>query len=86
MSSLKQSCPGSREIREPFPQEILCPHCGAQVEIWSDEVETECHSCHKIVRREMSPTCIQWCPAARECVGDRKYEELIRALKERENQ
>lgn len=81
MSVLKESCPGSREIRNPYPEEIACIFCGGSVEIWSDEPETRCKSCGKTVNRQMKPSCIEWCPAAKECLGAEKYERLIKALK-----
>lgn len=75
----KESCPGSREIRNPYPEEIVCVFCGKTSEIWSDEVETECRGCGKTISREMKTSCIEWCPAAKECVGLEKYERLMRA-------
>ena len=29
----------------PFPLDITCPYCGADIEIWSDENETACRLC-----------------------------------------
>jgi hypothetical protein len=29
----------------------------------------------------MQPTCIEWCPAARDCIGAEKYERLMAARK-----
>jgi len=82
MSVLKEGCPGSREIRSPYPEEIKCVFCGSTVEIWSDEVETTCKSCKKTINRDMKASCILWCPAAKECVGAEKYERLKKAIKE----
>ncbi len=82
MSSLKEGCPGSLEIRRPYPEEVECIFCGSTVEIWSDEVETRCDNCGRTVTREMKPTCLEWCPAARECVGEEKYERLMGKKKE----
>ncbi len=82
MSNFKESCPGSREIRNPYPEEITCVFCGSAVEIWSDEPETVCPGCKRTVSRDMKPTCLQWCPAAKECVGTEKYERLMKAIKE----
>ncbi|GBD98315.1 hypothetical protein BMS3Abin07_00326 [bacterium BMS3Abin07] len=81
---MKESCPGSKEIRNPYPEEILCVFCGAKVEIWSDETETKCRKCGEIVTRDMKPTCLQWCPAAKECVGKEKYEKIMKKLAEQD--
>ncbi len=80
--NMKESCPGSSEIRSPYPEDILCVFCGAKVEIWSDETETTCKKCTKIVSRDMKPSCLEWCPAARECVGLDKYEKIMKKLSE----
>ncbi len=79
---LKESCPGSREIRNPYPEEIECIFCGTKNEIWSDEPETVCSSCGKTISRDLKSSCIQWCAFAKECVGAEKYERLIKAIKE----
>lgn len=79
---MKESCPGSREIRNPYPEEIRCVFCGGSVEIWSDETEAKCKSCGKLVGRHMKDSCLMWCPAAKECVGIEKYEKIMANLKE----
>ncbi len=79
---MKESCPGSREIRNPYPEEILCVFCGSGVEIWSDETETACKNCGRTVTRDMKNTCLEWCPAAKECVGLEKYEKIMKKLAE----
>ena len=81
MSVLKEGCPGSREIRNPYPEEITCVFCGRAVEIWSDEAETTCKGCGKTAGRDIKASCILWCPAAKECVGAEKYERLMKAVK-----
>ena len=78
---LKDSCPGSREIRTPYPEEIRCLWCDAVSEIWSDEVDIVCGGCGRKISREMKPTCIQWCPAAKECIGAEKYDRLMKRQK-----
>lgn len=76
----KESCPGSKEIRSPYPEEIVCIFCGNISEIWSDETETKCKSCGKTIGRDMKPTCLQWCPVAKECVGSEKYKRLMKGF------
>ncbi|MCX8069793.1 MAG: hypothetical protein N2738_04755 [Thermodesulfovibrionales bacterium] len=78
---MKESCPGSREITNPYPEDIICPFCHYKNEIWSDEPDMICKNCNNRISREMPPSCIQWCPAAKECLGIEKYERIIKALK-----
>ncbi len=72
----KESCPGSREIKKPKPEDIVCRDCGESVEIWSDETEVNCKHCGRINQRFLGPTCIDWCAFAKECVGEEKYNRL----------
>jgi hypothetical protein len=78
----KEGCPGSKEIRNPFPEEIECYFCGTMNEIWSDEPDTACRHCRHTISRDLKASCLMWCPAAKECVGAEKYERLIKAMKE----
>jgi hypothetical protein len=57
--------------------------CGRKVEIWPDEGEARCPSCGRIVKRDLPPACIEWCAAARECVGEKLYDRYLRAKGER---
>lgn len=81
--ALKDTCPGSREIKSPYPEEIKCFFCGVTSEIWTDEVETVCKGCGKTISREMKPSCIEWCPAVKECIGAEKFERLMKAKKDK---
>lgn len=74
--TLANSCPGARLIREPTPETINCPNCGAEVEIWSDELVARCPNCLKLVPRRQGASCLDWCPHAAECVGAEKYRRL----------
>jgi DNA-directed RNA polymerase subunit RPC12/RpoP len=77
----KEGCPGSSEIRTPYPEDIVCFWCDARNEIWSDEPEVTCKNCGKQIMRDMKSSCIEWCPAAKECIGVEKYERLMKAIK-----
>ena len=81
---MKESCPGSNEIRQPYPETLVCTFCGHANEIWSDEPDMDCEACKKPINRKMKPNCILWCQFARECVGAEKYDRLIKGLKESE--
>jgi len=81
MSNFNDLCPGSKEIKNPYPEEIRCVFCGNMVEIWSDEAETTCPTCKKTITRDLKPSCIQWCPAAKECIGAEKFKKFLKILK-----
>jgi NADH pyrophosphatase NudC (nudix superfamily) len=70
-------CPGSGNIRTPIPTLKKCPGCGDEVEIWSDELKAKCSKCGTKVFREAVPSCIEWCRAAKECLGEEKYNKLM---------
>ncbi|MCI4625774.1 MAG: hypothetical protein L3V56_07410 [Candidatus Magnetoovum sp. WYHC-5] len=78
---MKESCPGSSEIKNPYPEDMKCFYCGAINEIWSDELEKPCVKCGKVLTRQMKETCLSWCPSARECVGSEKYDRLMKFKK-----
>ncbi len=77
-----KSCPGSRMIREPTPEDINCPSCGEAVEIWTDELRATCPNCDTRVFREQQPSCIDWCSHAEECVGSEAYQRLRKQVTE----
>ena len=33
---------------------------------------------------QMKPTCLEWCPAAKECIGAEKYERLMKTEEEKD--
>jgi DNA-directed RNA polymerase subunit RPC12/RpoP len=74
--SLFRGCPGAANIREVRPEEVECPECGGEVEIWSDELSARCPACGTRVTREQGPSCIDWCAFAEQCVGTEKYRRL----------
>ncbi len=68
-------CPGqdSRNLRVEL---YKCPDCGAHVEIFSDELKVKCHQCGKYIYREKTPSCIDWCASARQCLGEERWKVL----------
>jgi hypothetical protein len=72
MSSL---CPG-QDTRNLRIELYKCPSCGAEVEIFSDEVRARCHQCSELVYREQLPSCIDWCASARQCLGEERWSRL----------
>ncbi len=78
---MKEHCPGSREIRQPWPEEIRCRKCGAALEIWSDETETLCKECGALHARPLGPSCAEWCASARECLGADVVDKIKKSAK-----
>jgi len=68
-------CPG-QDMRNIKVSLYKCPNCGAEVEIFSDELRIKCHKCGKYVYRDKTPSCIDWCAAARQCLGDERWKAL----------
>jgi Fe-S-cluster-containing dehydrogenase component len=71
-------CPGqdSRNLRAAM---VTCPNCGADVEMFSDELRIRCHICKTFVHKENTPSCVDWCPSAEECVGPERWNALRNA-------
>ena len=77
-------CPGAKRFKEPQPENIRCQNCGREVEIWTDEAKTVCPGCKKKVTRGEGQSCLDWCKYAKECVGEKIYNDhMKRAKKER---
>jgi len=74
------SCPGASTIFRPSLEIVKCPHCGADIERWTDEIKGVCENCGKEVIFEID-SCVQWCEYAKKCLGD-KYEEVMQTLEE----
>jgi hypothetical protein len=68
-------CPGSSAFAKPKIELLSCPHCGSDVEVWSDEADGQCPSCGKAVIRTATQSCIDWCRYAKQCLGDEKYKK-----------
>lgn len=71
-------CPGAQKFRKPQPEFMKCPFCGAEVEIWTDEVKATCPNCKKIVTRQQDLSCVDWCKYAKECLGDECYTNYMK--------
>ncbi len=65
----KVRCPGSMKSTAPEIIERSCPKCGHTVEMFADEEKTDC-KCGNTVFKNKVPTCVEWCSAAEECLGD----------------
>ena len=74
---MRPQCPGqdSRNLRVGL---YRCPTCGTEVEIFSNETRVKCYQCGTMVYKEKLPSCIEWCSAARECIGEQRWRQLQR--------
>ncbi len=68
-------CPG-QDSRKASAETIICPGCGYAAEIFSDEIKVVCPRCKNLICKERLPTCLDWCQAARECIGEEKFKQL----------
>jgi ribosomal protein S27AE len=66
-------CPGQEQVKVELHK---CPKCGAEVEIFSFEVRVKCHQCGEMVYKENIPSCIEWCAAARQCLGEERWRQF----------
>ncbi len=55
----------------------ICPTCGAEVEMFSDEMRVKCRNCGTWVEKEAVPSCIEWCSQARACLGEARWRALM---------
>jgi len=71
-------CPGSGKFKQPQPENIKCPTCGEEIEIWTDEIQVTCPKCkNTILHMQEGASCLDWCKYAKECVGDQTYSKYI---------
>ena len=68
-------CPG-QDMRKLRVKLYKCQNCGKEVEIFSDELKLKCPQCGKYVYTEKTPSCIDWCASARQCLGEDRWWEL----------
>ena len=70
------TCPGAAAILGTPTLEIRrCPDCGAEIELFSNEGETACPQCGRVVYSDVQ-SCVKWCGHAKECVGEEKYNAI----------
>ncbi|MDD5669586.1 MAG: phosphohydrolase [Candidatus Omnitrophica bacterium] len=63
-----QKCPGAEKFRQPVPEDITCPFCRKEVEIWTDESYAVCPRCKNKIIRASRPCCLDWCRYADKCI------------------
>ena len=69
-------CPG-QDMRKLRVELFKRTKCGAEVEIFSDETRIKCLKCGTMVFKEHLPSCIEWCSAARQCLGEERWKALM---------
>ena len=72
---MRSLCPG-HDNRNMRVELFKCPSCGAEVEIFSNEVKVKCYQCGEMVYRERMPSCIDWCASARQCLGKERWQQM----------
>ena len=73
MAAMINRCPGmTNAVRLQLQS---CPKCGAEVEIFTSEVKVKCGQCGEMVYSERLPSCVDWCAAARECLGEERWRQ-----------
>lgn len=73
---MNMKCPG-QDIRNLRAAMYKCQNCGAEVEMFSDELRIKCKQCGKYVYKEQTPSCIEWCSSARQCLGEERWKALM---------
>jgi DNA-directed RNA polymerase subunit RPC12/RpoP len=80
---MTMKCPG-RDFKNLTSSLYKCPHCGHEVEIFSDEARFRCSKCGEMVYRDQTPSCISWCASARQCLGEARWKELMEGIQKKE--
>lgn len=72
---MTSNCPGqdTRNLRVAL---YKCQNCGAEVEMFSDELKVKCPKCGQQVYQEKMPSCIDWCASAKQCLGEERWQQL----------
>jgi len=76
MFEAAKRCPGASDIVRPTLVYVKCKNCGNEIEMFTDEFKTTCEKCGATVFREETPSCIDWCAHAKECIGEEKYKQI----------
>ena len=73
-NTIMEGCQGKPQL-QVF--EKTCPNCGAEIEIFSVDTEATCEKCGFTIYND-TLNCVQWCKYARQCVGDKMYEQMMK--------
>ena len=70
-------CPGAINLKTPTLTIKICPQCGEEVEIFSNDTQVVCGTCGFDIYNDTF-SCIQWCKYAKECVGEEMYRKFYK--------
>ena len=73
-NTIMEGCQGKPQL-QVF--EKTCPNCGAEIEIFSVDTEATCEKCGFTIYND-TLNCVQLCKYARQCVGDKMYEQMMK--------
>jgi len=63
-------CPGAKSAVRPEIVFVRCNSCSGEVEMFTDEIRTDCPHCGAVVFREKNLSCFDWCQYAEKCKKD----------------
>ena len=72
---MTSKCPG-QDMRNLRVALYKCQKCGAEVEMFSDELNIKCPKCGERVYKEKMPSCIDWCASAKQCLGEERWKQM----------
>ena len=73
-TTIMEGCQGKPQL-QIF--EKTCPNCGAEIEIFSIDTQATCEKCGFTIYND-TLNCVQWCKYARQYVGDKMYEQMMK--------
>ena len=73
-TTIMEGCQGKPQLKI---FEKTCPNCGAGIEIFSVDTQATCEKCGFTIYND-TLNCVQWCKYARQCVGDKMYEQMMK--------
>ena len=79
---IMEGCKGKPQISI---KDKICPQCGHEIEIFSIDTEAVCENCGFTIYND-TLTCVQWCKYAKECVGEKMYEQMMKIAAQQRNQ
>jgi len=66
--------------------DVFCPNCNSAVEFFKDDAQRTCSKCANVVfNPRMDFSCAKWCPSARTCLGEERYNSLMDISNNEEN-